>query len=156
MVMKSIEGMGSRKCFENEDGGCGARQPKITKKSLSILIEQYDENDGRTRPDMKKNLQAEEAFKVLQKITPQDAEVLGIKNPENLIIRRLAVAPPAVRPSVQMGSTMRCEDDLTYSYQAIIKNNNFLKSQIERGGNQTTINELTNCLQYFVCTLMDN
>jgi hypothetical protein len=29
------------------------------------LIEQYDENDGRTRPDMKKNLQAEEAFKVL-------------------------------------------------------------------------------------------
>lgn len=81
---------------------------------------------------------------------------MGIPNPENLVIRRLAVAPPPVRPSVTMGSTMRCEDDLTYSYQAIIKNNNFLKVQIERGGNQTTINELTNCLQYFVCTLMDN
>ena len=81
---------------------------------------------------------------------------MGVYGPENLIIRKLAVAPPPVRPSVAMGSTMKCEDDLTYSYQAIIKHNNFLKSQIERGGNQTTINELTNCLQYFVCTLMDN
>ena len=51
---------------------------------------------------------------------------------------------------------MRAEDDLTYCYQAVIKNNNFLKAQIEKGGNQTTINELTQCLQFYVCTLMDN
>lgn len=25
MVLKSVEGMGNRKCLENEDGGCGAR-----------------------------------------------------------------------------------------------------------------------------------
>jgi len=68
-------------------------------------------------------------------MTKEDCAILGIQRPENLIIRRLAVAPPPVRPSVTMGSTMRSEDDLTYSYQAIIKNNNFLKGQIEKGGN---------------------
>lgn len=156
MCLKAIEGQASRKCNENEEGGCGQRQPKITKKSLSIMIEQFDQNDGKTKPDTKQVLQAEDALKVLNKISVLDQETLGIMNPENLIIRKLAVAPPPVRPAVSMGSTMRCEDDLTYSYQAIIKNNNFLKNQIEKGGNQTTINELTNCLQYFVCTLMDN
>lgn len=116
MCLKAIEGQGSRKCQENEDGGCGSRQPKITKKSLSIFIEQYDPNDGRSRPDMKQTLQAEDALKVLKKISAQDQELLGIENPENLVIRKLAVAPPPVRPSVAMGSTMRCEDDLTYAY----------------------------------------
>ena len=108
------------------------------------------------RNDQKVNLMADEALKVLVKVNKEDAELIGISKPENLIIRRLAVAPPPVRPSVSMGSTMRSEDDLTYSYQAVIKNNNFLKSQLERGGNLTTINELTNVLQYFVSTLMDN
>lgn len=81
---------------------------------------------------------------------------MGIDKPENMIIRRLAVAPPAVRPAVSMGSYLRSEDDLTYSYIAIVKNNNLLKQQMEKGGNQTTINELTMCLQFYVATLMDN
>ena len=51
----------------------------------------------------------------------------GIMKPDNLIIKRLAVAPPSVRPAVCKGSFMKSEDDLTYSYQAIIKNNNLLK-----------------------------
>jgi DNA-directed RNA polymerase beta' subunit len=63
-----------------------------------------------------------------------------------MIIRRLAVAPPCVRPAVNMGGFMRSEDDLTYSYQAILKNNNLLKLQIEKGASQTVINELTVCL----------
>ena len=72
--------------------------------------------------------------------------MLGIEKPESIIIRRLAVAPPAVRPAVQMGALMRSEDDLTYSYQAIVKNNNLLRQQLDKGGNQTTINELTTCV----------
>ena len=55
-----------------------------------------------------------------------------------------------------MGSTMRSEDDLTYCYQAIIKNNNYLKQMIEKGSNLTTVNELNYVLQYYVSTLMDN
>lgn len=51
---------------------------------------------------------------------------------------------------------MRSEDDLTYCYQAIIKNNNYLKQMIEKGSNLTTVNELNYVLQYYVSTLMDN
>ena len=74
-------------------------------------------------------------MKIFLKVSKEDADMLGISKPSNYIIRRLAVAPPCVRPSVQMGSQLRSEDDLTYSYQAIIKNNNFLKQQLEKGTN---------------------
>lgn len=99
---------------------------------------------------------AEDALQILIKVTQEDGDVLGITKPHNYIIRRLAVAPPCVRPSVAMSSTMRSEDDLTYSYQSIVKNNNFLKQQLERGTNLTIINELTSVVQYFVSSLMDN
>jgi DNA-directed RNA polymerase beta' subunit len=55
--------------------------------------------------------------------------------PEWFIIKNLAVAPPPVRPSVQMGSGYRSEDDLTYSYQQILKINIQLKDQKDKGAN---------------------
>ena len=55
-----------------------------------------------------------------------------------------------------MPSGYRCEDDLTYAYQQIIKMNNVLRSHIEKGTNQSTINEILAQLQYLVATLMDN
>ena len=76
--------------------------------------------------------------------------------PEWMIIKNLAVAPPPVRPSVAMPNSYRCEDDLTYAYQQIIKMNNLLRSHIEKGTNQSTINEILAQLQYLVATLMDN
>jgi len=61
-------------------------------------------------------LQAEEVLDIFKKINSEDANLIGFKKPENMIIRRLPVAPPCVRPSVNMGGLMRSEDDLTYSY----------------------------------------
>jgi DNA-directed RNA polymerase subunit A' len=51
---------------------------------------------------------------------------------------------------------MRSEDDLTYGYQQVLKINNILKEQVEKGANMTIINELKQSLQYYVSTLMDN
>ncbi len=76
--------------------------------------------------------------------------------PEYCIIKNLAVAPPPVRPSVAMTSSMRSEDDLTYAYQKILQYNNLLASSMQRGANQTQINELRTNLQYYVASLMDN
>jgi DNA-directed RNA polymerase II subunit RPB1 len=59
-----------------------------------------------------------------------------------MVIKNLAVAPPPVRPSVAMPNLYRSEDDLTYAYQQVIKMNNLLKTQIEKGTNQSTINEI--------------
>ena len=55
-----------------------------------------------------------------------------------------------------MPNCYRSEDDLTYAYQQIIKMNNILKNQIDRGTNSSTINEIIAQLQFFVATLMDN
>jgi DNA-directed RNA polymerase subunit A' len=51
---------------------------------------------------------------------------------------------------------MRSEDDLTYGYQQVLKINNILKEQIEKGANMTIVNELKQSLQYYVSTIMDN
>ena len=146
--------------IEKDKGGCGHKQPKFTKSGLRIQIEYMDENNLDTGRDRKQFLQPDEALKVLERIKDEDCEYLGfnakVSRPEYMIIKNLAVAPPPVRPSVAMTNTMRSEDDLTYAYQKIIQTNNALQTQISKGANQTTINELRANLQYYVATLMDN
>ena len=77
-------------------------------------------------------------------------------NPVNMIIESLAVAPPPVRPSVAMSNSARAEDDLTVAYSKIIKTNNELKNFINKGQNETQINESRDLLQFLVATVMDN
>lgn len=140
-------------------GGCGYRQPKLSKQGLGVKIEHLDENFDQTK-DRKQTLYADEAFAVLRKVKDEDLQLMGFNRsygrPEWMIIKNLAVAPPAVRPSVAMPNCYRSEDDLTYAYQQVIKMNNVLKMQIERGTNSSTINEIIQQLQFFVATLMDN
>ena len=50
-----------------------------------------------------------------------------------MIIEVLLIVPPPVRPSVMFDSINRSEDDLTFQYVQIIKTNNALKKQIEKG-----------------------
>lgn len=140
-------------------GGCGYKQPKLAKQGLAIKIEYLDENFDQTK-DRKQILFADEAYQVLSKIKDDDLQLMGFNKeqgrPEWMIIQNLPVAPPPVRPSVQMSSGHRSEDDLTFAYQQVIKMNNILKNQIEKGTNQSTINEIIAQLQFFVATLMDN
>lgn len=142
-----------------QTGGCGYRQPKLAKEGLSIRVEYLDEDFDQTK-DRKQILYADEAYQILRKISDADLHMMGLNSqhgrPEWMIIKNLPVAPPPVRPSVAMPTGRRSEDDLTYAYQQIIKTNNLLKLQIEKGTNQSTINELINLLQFYVATLMDN
>jgi len=73
-----------------------------------------------------------------------------------MLLKDLLVAPPCVRPSVQMPNMGRSEDDLTYAYQQILKANAQLRTHIEKGTNATTVTEITQLLQYYCATLMDN
>lgn len=146
-----------KKC--DEIVGCGYVQPKFAKSGLGIKVEYLDPTFDISR-DRKQTLFPDEALRVLEKISEIDCQLLGLKysisKPANMIIKNLAVAPPPVRPNVQMSGSSRSEDDLTYAYQQIIKTNIQLQTQIIRGANQTTINELRGNLQYYVATLMDN
>lgn len=51
---------------------------------------------------------------------------------------------------------MRSEDDLTYGYQQVLKVNSLLLEQLQKGANQTVLNELKTSLQYYVSTIMNN
>ena len=123
---------------ESEKGGCGYKQPKYRKTGLSIDIEYRDENFDNTR-DRKEKLWPSDTIRVLERITDEDCRLLGFDpmncRPDWAIIRNLPVAPPPVRPSVAMSSTMRSEDDLTYAYQQVVKMNLLLKEQREKGAN---------------------
>lgn len=123
---------------ESEKGGCGYKQPKFRRAGLSIDIEYRDENFDNTR-DRKETLWPCDAIRVLERVTDDDCRLLGFDpvncRPDWAIIRNLPVAPPPVRPSVAMSSTMRSEDDLTYAYQQIVKMNILLKEQREKGAN---------------------
>lgn len=144
---------------DQRHGGCGYVQPKLSVQGLGIKVEYLDENFDQTK-DRKQMLSAEEAYQVLRRIKSEDLAMMGfdksLGRPEWMLVKNLVVAPPSVRPSVQMPSMLRSEDDLTYAYQQILKMNNQLRLQIEKGTNASTLNEITSVLQYFVATLMDN
>jgi DNA-directed RNA polymerase II subunit RPB1 len=100
----------------------------------------------------------EECMAILKGISAKDLTTMGFdeKNahPAWMIIQNLPVAPPPVRPSV--AATTRSEDDLTHAYTQIIKTNNELKKNLDRGAPATVVSELRQNLQYYVVTLMDN
>jgi DNA-directed RNA polymerase beta' subunit len=50
-----------------------------------------------------------------------------------MILRKLIVVPPCVRPAIQMSSSARAEDDLTHLYQSILSTNKELEKEIEAG-----------------------
>lgn len=95
-------------------------QPKLSVVGLGIKVEYLDDNFDQTK-DRKQMLSAEDAYQVLRRIRTEDLTMMGfdkkLGRPEWMLVKNLIVAPPTVRPSVQMPSMMRSEDDLTYAYQ---------------------------------------
>jgi DNA-directed RNA polymerase subunit A' len=96
----------------------------------------------------------------LAKVPGEDLELLGIDpavaRPEWAILRLLPVPPPHVRPSIQLESGVRSEDDLTHKLVDIIRMNEKLKMAIETGAPTNVIESLWDLLQYHVATYFDN
>merc|ERR1719450_2035932 len=72
-----------------------------------------------------------------------------------MILTHMAIPPPHVRPTINMG-TGRSEDDITQKLLDIIKTNNMLKKQVESGAGEHIIMEFAKLLQYHIYTLNDN
>ncbi|MBN2202848.1 MAG: DNA-directed RNA polymerase subunit A' [Candidatus Aenigmarchaeota archaeon] len=94
----------------------------------------------------------------LEKITPEDMELLGIKGgrPEWLVITILPVSPVTMRPSITLETGERSEDDLTHKLVDVIRINQRLKENIEIGAPDFIIGDLWELLQYHVATFLDN
>ena len=138
--------------------GCAAPHPKVTKCGTILEIEYTtasEEGHDRKRP-----LSAEEALKILKGISDVECEALGFDpakaRPDWMIIQVLPVAPPCVRPYIALDSTLRSEDDLTHQYTQILKANNRVKEELQKGAAQHIIAQDTLVLQFHVATLFDN
>lgn len=150
----------------------GARQNKYLREGILIYGEKIkDKTKKATVPisDDKKDVVDKKdrhqivtplyAYNILERVTTEDAEWLGFKfgnRPENFIITVLPVPPPAVRPSVQMDSSRRGEDDLTYKLTEIIRANNNLREQMETESTGGPKQDHWSLLQFHVATYLDN
>lgn len=165
--LKAILKCRSTECFVVEPGhetdtklarGCGFKQPKYLKKSGEILIKMGQITEDEV--DTKRRFRAHEAYEVLKRIDDETVELIGMNpqfsRPENMIIKVLIVAPPQVRPSIELSSTARSEDDLTHMYQSILSANMELDKAKASGLPMNRIDEITTRLQSFVAFLMNN
>lgn len=150
---------------DHENNGCGAKQPdKITKDNIGkIILEWKTSKDEESTNDDETSVKiclAEDLLRILERITDEDADILGfpkkINRPENLICTVFPVTPPAVRPSVTNDTGQRCHDDLTHKLCDLVKTNNTLKAKIEKEASKEQIEYWTILLQYHLSTFIDN
>jgi DNA-directed RNA polymerase II subunit RPB1 len=148
-----------RKKVCDVEGGCGAKRPDSIKRDSVLKIAMEWKVDG--QEESKKIIfDAEDVLRILERISDEDAEVMGFhrkyNRPEWMICTVLPVPPPAVRPSVRTDTGQRMEDDLTHKLCDIVKYNNLIKSKIEKNCTKEQLDVYVAMLQYHVATLVDN
>ncbi|KAL0487825.1 DNA-directed RNA polymerase II subunit RPB1 [Acrasis kona] len=108
----------------------------------------------------KSEITPEHAYNILKRMSDEDIITLGFNpdyaRPEWMITTQVPVPPPQVRPSVQRGSSLRSEDDLTYMLANIVKSNADLARQEAQGQVQHQIEEKWFMLQYHCASIVNN
>ena len=130
---------------------CGAQLYQLKRTGVSLYL--MDKKAGNTP------LTASEARTILEQISDDTCRLIGLNpeqaRPEWMIITVLPVAPPCVRPSVNMDLNGRGEDDLTHVLSNILRYNNQLKSKEKRDSGRS-IADAKEQLQIHVTSLIDN
>ena len=144
-------------CGKETTGGCGCKQPTIRKEGYSTLNAEWENKEEentvvRVTPEL--------ALKILHRISDVDVDFMGFSSkwsrPDWMICQVLSVPPPAVRPSVKHDAQQRSEDDITHIIVNIIKTNKMLMEKMKNNASENVIEDLTNLLQYYVATQVDN
>jgi DNA-directed RNA polymerase subunit A' len=127
---------------------CGEEQLDIKFEKPTAFIEE------------KNRLSPTDVRERLERITNQDAEVMGfdlsVARPEWMVLTVLPVPPVTVRPSITLESGERSEDDLTHKLVDILRINQRLTENLEAGAPQLIIEDLWELLQYHVTTYFNN
>lgn len=174
MVLQAA--IGTSRCGEDTEDGCGARQPtKFKEEPVHKIYAEWNWKKGQlpegvdapegavdASGDVKISmpLEPEYVHRLLRRITDEDVEFMGFSRhwcrPDWMMCTVLPIPPPQVRPSVTQDNNQRSEDDLTSKLIDIIKANAALKKKIADDPKKRAIDEWTNLLQYHVATLVDN
>eukprot|EP00928_Gymnodinium_smaydae_P047443 TRINITY_DN31665_c0_g1_i1.p1 TRINITY_DN31665_c0_g1~~TRINITY_DN31665_c0_g1_i1.p1 ORF type:complete len:1888 (+),score=418.53 TRINITY_DN31665_c0_g1_i1:157-5820(+) len=141
-------------------GGCGYAQPHYSVQDTVMYIKFPETGEElASGQDRKRPMTAQEALNIFKRISEKDIERMGfhpkMNPPSNMILTHFPVPPPAVRPTISMG-TARSEDDVTAKILDIVKTNHMLKTQVESGAGDHIVMEFAKLLQYHIYTLNDN
>ncbi|ADY02256.1 DNA-directed RNA polymerase subunit A' [Vulcanisaeta moutnovskia 768-28] len=132
---------------------CGAKQYKVRFERPYTFYEEK-ENGVLEKLDPMKIRER------LEKIPDSDLVLLGwdpkFARPEWAILTVLPVPPPQVRPSIQLETGQRSEDDLTHKLVDIVRVNEKLRTAIESGAPSSVVDQLWDLLQYHVATYFNN
>lgn len=143
--------IGSNKTCRSKHG-CGTIQPKITFGKLNRCEYVY----GIGKKATKERLSPEYVVGLFKKIDNKTVKILGMDpkwtRPEWMILTRLPVPPPALRPSIK-SETTKSEDDLVIAYESIIKTNDQLRRAIEQG-NQKVIQTYEDLLNLYINSMV--
>lgn len=174
-----------RRCGQETEDGCGARQPNRYKQTgIARIVAEWDEleddaeaagavaegsnaaprpapGDKAAKKVQAQPLEVEYVLRLFRRIADEDVDFMGFNRfwcrPDWMICTVLPIPPPQVRPSVIQDNNQRSEDDLTHKLAEIIKTNNSnLLPRIQANAAKSVIDEWTNVLQYHVATLVDN
>ena len=159
-----------KRCGDENDNGCGCLQPNRIKISgfatvVGSWVRDEDGEGDKTDKDMQLQFTPDMIIQLLKKISDEDVNFLGYSNiwsrPEWMICSVFPVSPPSMRPSIKLDAQQRSEDDITHIYINIIKYNNKLKQLLSSSGvddqlNTTAIEGLTQVIQYYIATVVDN
>ena len=132
---------------------------KLSQPLYTINIDSVHINITEQKGDQKE-LSAEKIKNLLDRVSNTDTKLLGF-DPNNvklssLIISTLLIPPPSIRPSLDIGSGIVSQDDMTYKLLDIIKINKVLKILLNKGIDEYKLKPLIKQLQYNVSTYMDN
>ena len=155
------------RCGEENDDGCGTKQPnKIYKEGLATIfaewanLEDVEDEDGNKKEKLTMRLLPEIVLKIFRRISDDDVSFLGFSplwsRPDWMVCQVLAIPPPAVRPSVKHDAQQRSEDDISHIIVNIIKSNKTLQEKIQQNAHGKVIADWTTVLQYYCATMIDN
>ena len=155
------------RCGENNEDGCGTKQPKkIYKEGLATLfcewenIEGLKDDDGNIKDKLTMKLSCEQVLIIFRRISDDDVTFMGFSplwsRPDWMICQALIIPPPAVRPSVKHDAQQRSEDDISHIIVNIIKSNKTLREKIQTNAQPKVIEDWTTVLQYYTATMVDN
>ena len=104
-------------------------------------------------------LSADDVLHIFEKMSDKTVSKLGLNpkysHPKNMILTVLPVSPPQVRPTINMDSSIRSQDDMTHKLIEILKTNTIM-SKMKKDYENPIYIEYVNLLQFHVSTYFDN
>lgn len=132
---------------------CNMFQPNYTYVSAEGNFMANYKSNGLTE---KMNVSVLEIRKIFESVLDEDLVLLGLNaeysRPINFVLSALPVIPPRSRPFI-VTDNMISDDDLTLTYNEIIKANNYLKDKLT---SDTKREKYIQTLIFRIKTLMDN